>query len=327
MNIENKDVESLVDPKNARLSILPIIYTHIWDMYKKHKSSNWVEDEIPYKDDIIDWKTKLDDDGRHFIKLTLAYFSASDLIVNENENKNNDEITILEVNFYIRSKMEREDTHSITYSSHLEVLVPDKEERLKLINAVETVPVIKEKAKWFRKYINNGTIVERIVSGAITEGIFFSSSFCSIYWLKKKGLMPALTFSNELISKDEGNHRDTYCLIYRTMIKNKLPKETVINMIKDAVILEQNFATEALPVKLVGMNIIEMKKYIEYVADHLSINLIGERIYNGENPFDWMDMISIDTKINFFDKKVPNYAETSLISNNEDNKIRFDAQF
>lgn len=325
--MENKDIEPLVDPKNARLSILPIVYTHIWDMYKKHKSSNWVEDEIPYKDDIIDWTTKLDNDSRHFIKITLAYFSASDLIVNENESKNESEITIPEVKFYIRNKEEREDTHSITYSSHMEVLVPDKEEKIKLINAVETIPVIKAKAEWFRKYIKNGTIVERIVAGAITEGIFFSSSFCSIYWLKKKGLMPALTFSNELISKDEGNHRDTYCLIYRTMIKNKLSNESIINMIKDAVILEQNFATEALPVKLMGMNINEMKKYIEYVADHLAINLIEERIYNGENPFGWMDMISIDGKINFFDKKVPNYAETCLISDNENNEIRFDANF
>lgn len=198
--------DPLFDPKSKRPSILPIEYPEIWDFYTKHKGAYWVEGEIPYRDDLDDWNNKLDDDERYFIKMMLAYFSPSDMIVNESESKNESEITIPEVQFYIRNKMEREDTHSLTYSNHLETLVPDKEERIKLINSIETIPVIKAKAEWFRKYINGGNKYERLVATAITEGIFFSSSFCSIFWLKKRGLMPALTYSNELISKDEGNH-------------------------------------------------------------------------------------------------------------------------
>jgi ribonucleoside-diphosphate reductase beta chain len=324
---KKKQHDPLTDPKNKRNSILPIIYSEIWKMYKDHKGAKWVETEINYTEDLPDWN-KMDKDSQYFIKMMLAYFSPSDLIVNENESENESEITIPEVQFYIRNKMEREDIHSLTYGLHLETLVPDKEERIKLINSVETIPVIKAKAEWFRNYINNGTLTERIVAGAITEGIFFSSSFCSIFWLKKQGLMPALTFSNELISKDEGNHRDFYCLIYRSLISNKLPKERVIEMIKTAVILEQNFATDSLPVKLVGMNADLMKQYIEYVANHLALNLIEQQIYNVENPFEgWMEMISLSGKINFFDKKVGDYAETSVLSKREDNEIRFDADF
>lgn len=320
-------MDPLFDEKSKRSSILPIVYPEIWSFYIKHKGSYWVEGEIPYRDDLDDWNNKLDDDERYFIKLMLAYFSPSDMIVNESESKNEGEISIPEVQFYIRNKMEREDTHSLTYANHLETLVPDKEERIKLINSVETIPVIKDKAEWFRRYINNGNKYERIIATAITEGIFFSSSFCSIFWLKKRGLMPALTYSNELISKDEGNHRDFYCLLIRLFLDGRVSREQIIEMITSAVRLEVNFASVSLPVKLLGMNIDLMTKYIEYVADHLALNLIGERIYKGENPFEWMDMISMDIKTNFFEKRVGAYSDVVALSSKEENEIRFDAQF
>jgi ribonucleoside-diphosphate reductase beta chain len=323
----NVILDPLTNPKNKRNSILPIVYDEVWKMYRDHKGNYWVEEEVPYRDDLPHWN-KMDSDSKYFIKMMLAYFSASDLIVNENESENESEITIPEVQFYIRNKMEREDTHSLTYGNHLEVLVEDKKERDELINSVDTIPVIKAKADWFRNYINNGTLTERIVAGAITEGIFFSSSFASIFWLKKQGLMPALVYSNELISKDEGHHRDFYCLIYRSLIKNQILTEKIIKMIKDAVILEQNFATVSLPVKLIGMNNDLMKQYIEYVADHLALNLIGKTIYNKTNPFEgWMEMISLNSKSNFFDKKNGEYAETSMIGNKDENQVRFDVEF
>lgn len=327
----NDQIDPLTDPKNRRNSILPIMFPQVWDMYKIHKAANWNEEEIPYREDLPDWD-KMDKDSKHFIKMMLAYFSPSDLIVNENESENEKDITIPEVQFYIRNKMEREDTHSLTYAKHLEILVPDEKERNELINSVETIPVIKAKADWFRDFINNGTLIERIIAGAITEGIFFSSSFCSIYWLKKQGLMPALISSNDFISKDEGHHRDFYCLIYRLLVVNKLPKEKVIEMIKAAVKLEQNFATISLPVKLIGMNDILMKQYIEYVADHLALNLIEQTIYNPKdkivNPFSgWMEMISLSGKANFFDKREGNYAESGMLAKPGQNEIKFDEEF
>ena len=215
----------LFDPKSKRPTIKPIMYSELWTFYLQHKGARWNENEVPYRDDLDDWNNKLDEPERYFIKMMLAYFASSDMIVNESEGKNQDEITIPEVQFYIRNKMEREDVHSLTYINHLETLVPDKEERDKFINAVETIPVIKDKAEWFRNYIYKGNQYERIVATAITEGIFFSSSFCSIFWLKKRGLMPALTLSNEWISKDEGHHRDFYCLLTRLFLMDFISRD------------------------------------------------------------------------------------------------------
>lgn len=322
---ENKEVEMIFDPKNSRTRLFPIKYQLLWDEYIKHKSAHWVNTEIAFASDLNDWNA-MNDDERKFLKMVLAFFANSDLIVNEKEERDSNKFTILEINFYIRNKMEREDEHTITYHRHLEVLVPDEKERQELFNAIENVASIKKKADWCKKYIEHGSPIENIVMGACTEGIFFSSSFCSIYYMKKNNRMPALCQSNEFISKDEGSHRDFAIILYRAYVINKLPEEDVINMIKECVLLEQEFVRESLPVGLIGLNADMMCTYVEHVANNLSMNLISKKIYEVENPFPWMKLIGMDPKTNFFDKNGSNYANSGLL-NDKENQISFDVAF
>jgi ribonucleoside-diphosphate reductase beta chain len=316
--------EPLLDRQNKRDSLYPIVWTGMWDFYKLHLSTHWVAQEIDLSKDINDWTLVLTDNERHYIKHGLAFFAGSDFIVNESQRKDAEEVTVKEYEFFNDDKISRENIHSTTYADLIETLVKDENEKEKLKNAVKTMPSIKQKAEWMREYIDEGTFVERIVAEAIMEGIFFSGTFCGIFWLRKRGLMAALCDSNELIARDEGIHRDFNCYMYRELIKNKLPEELLIHMIKRAVDIEKVFVTDSLPVTLIGMNGDMMCQYIEYVADHLSFNLIGKTIYNVENPFnDWMQAIALKVKADFFVHRPTAYGKTAVLAKKEDIKIRF----
>lgn len=319
------ETEPLLDAKNKRDSLYPILWEGMWEYYKLHLSTHWVAHEIDLAKDIKDWTTKLNDDEKHYIKYGLAFFAGSDFIVNESQKKDNDEVTVKEYEFFNDDKISRENIHSIVYADLLETYVKDEKEKYMLQNAVKTMPSVKKKADWMREYIDKGTFVERVVAESIMEGIFFSGTFCAIFWLKKRGLMAGLCDSNELISRDEGIHRDFNCYLYREIIKNKLPEEILIKIVKEAVEIEQLFVTESLPVRLIGMNSDLMCRYIEYVADHLCTNLIGKTIYGVDNPFsDWMIAIALNVKADFFVHRPTAYGTTAVLSNKEDIAIRFD---
>lgn len=325
--LEN-ETEILLDPKQKRDSLYPIVYEGMWKYYQKHNASHWFASELDLSKDKNDWEKVLNDDERHYIKNGLAFFAGSDFIINENQEKDAQEVTVLEYNFFNRDKMSREDIHSIQYANLLEEYVKDPIEKERLKNAVSLIPSIKEKADLMREYIANGTFVERLVMGAIMEGIFFSATFCGIFWLRKRGLMPGLCDANEFIARDEGLHRDFACFVYKKHIVNKLPEQALIHMIKKAVKIEQNFVYHSLPVSLIGMNNILMCQYVEYVADHLCMNLIGKRIYYVEDPFsDWMASILLKIKTDFFVHRPTSYGNSTVSASKEDIKIRFDDDF
>lgn len=320
-------IEPFLDSKNHREKLYPIQYQDLWKYYQLHKSSFWVSEEVDLYKDVRDWNEKLTDDERHYIKWTLAFFAGSDFIINENQKKDDEEVTILEYNFFNADKISRENIHSQSYADLIEAYIKDPSEKEKLLNATSDIPSIKRKADWMRKYIVNGSFVERLVASSIMEGIFFSGSFCSIFWLRKRGLMPGLCDMNELISRDEGIHRDFACLVYRDHIVNKLSEDVLTEMIREAVEIEKQFCTEALPVSLIGMNSDLMCQYIEYVSDHLCVNLIGKRIYKVENPFEWMNMISMDTKADFFVHRPTAYAKQKVLTSSDENRVDFDSEF
>ncbi len=310
-----------------RTRLYPIQYPDVWDMYKKQFAAFWSVEEVSLADDINDW-SKLDEDEKHFILMVLGFFANSDFIVNENLDENFVEqikIPELKITYHYQEMME--DVHSQMYQVLIDTLVKKEEVKERLFNSVKDIECIKKKAEWARKWIKNGSFVQRLVAFSIVEGIFFSASFCSIFWLKKRGLMPGLCQSNELISRDEGMHRDTAVLVYRNHIVNKLDTQMIIDMIKDAVEVEKEFVRDSLPYNLKGMNKNLMCQYVEYVADHLSNELIGERVYKAENPFVWMSLISLENKGNFFERKVTNYAKQTVLSKKEENEISFDADF
>ena len=310
-----------------RTRLYPIQYPEIWDMYKKQFAAFWSVEEVSLADDLNDW-AKLEDDEKHFILMVLGFFANSDFIVNENLDENFVEqikVPELKITYHYQEMME--DVHSQMYQVLIDTLVKKEDVKEKLFNSVKDIECIKKKAEWARKWIKNGSFVQRLVAFSIVEGIFFSASFCSIYWLKKRGLMPGLCQSNELISRDEGMHRDTAVLVYRNHIVNKIDKQMIVDMIKDAVEVEKEFVRDSLPYNLKGMNKTLMCQYVEYVADHLSNELIGERVYRVENPFVWMSLISLENKGNFFERKVTNYAKQTVLSKKEENEISFDAEF
>jgi ribonucleoside-diphosphate reductase beta chain len=310
-----------------RTRLYPIQYPDVWDMYKKQFAAFWSVEEVSLADDINDW-AKLDDDEKHFILMVLGFFANSDFIVNENlEDNFVDNIKIPELKILYNYQAMAENIHTEMYQVLIDTLVKKEEVKERLFNSVKDIECIKKKAEWARKWIKNGSFVQRLVAFSIVEGIFFSASFCSIFWLKKRGMMPGLCQSNELISRDEGMHRDTAVLVYRNHIVNKLERGMVVDMIKDAVEVEKEFVRDSLPYNLKGMNKNLMCQYVEYVADHLSNELIGERVYKVENPFVWMSLISLENKGNFFERKVTNYAKQTVLSKKEDNEINFDAEF
>ena len=321
--------EPLLKENKDRFVIFPIQHNDIWSFYKKHEASFWTAEEIDLHADLVDWATKLNDDERYFIKHVLAFFAASDGIVNENLAENFlHEVQYPEARFFYGFQIAMENIHSETYSLLIDTLIKDPIEKDRLLHAIETVPCVQRKAEWALRWIGKGSFAERLIAFAAVEGIFFSGSFCSIFWLKKRGLMPGLSFSNELISRDEGLHCDFACLLYTKHLLNRMPKKTVETIIRDAVEIEKEFVTDALPVNLIGMNAKLMQQYIEFVADRLLVELGNEKIYNATNPFDFMDMISLQGKTNFFEKRVGEYQKAGVMNQNkETNKFSLDADF
>ena len=297
----NQD-EPILKENKDRFVIFPIKHDDIWAYYKKAEASFWTAEEIDLQQDVTDWKEKLNDNERHFIKHVLAFFAASDGIVNENLAENFvSEVQYPEAKFFYGFQIMVENIHSETYSLLIDTYIKDPKEKDMLFHAIDTLDCVKKKADWALRWIENASFAERLIAFAAVEGIFFSGSFCSIFWLKKRGLMPGLSFSNELISRDEGMHCDFACHIYSKHIKNKLPQQRVTEIITNAVEIEKEFITDALPVRLIGMNSDLMGQYIEFVADRLLGELGCPRVYNATNPFDFMEMISLQGKTNFFE--------------------------
>ena len=311
--------EPILEENKNRFVLFPIQHDDIWSFYKKAEASFWTAEEIDLQPDLIDWENKLNDDERYFIKHVLAFFAASDGIVNENLAENFlSEVQYTEAKFFYGNQIAMENIHSETYSLLIDTYIKETEEKNRLFNAIETLDCVTKKADWALRWIEEGSYAERLIAFAAVEGIFFSGSFCSIFWLKKRGLMPGLSFSNELISRDEGLHCDFACLLYNNLLVNKLPKEQVRDIILDAVEIEKEFILDALPVKLIGMNSDLMSQYIEFVADRLLVELGCEKEFSVSNPFDFMEMISIQGKTNFFEKRVGEYQKAGVL--NQDNQ-------
>ena len=305
--------EILLKENKDRFVILPINYPAIWEKYKKHEASFWTAEEIDLGDDMKDWNN-LNAGERHFISHILAFFAASDGIVNENLAVNfMSEVQLPEARCFYGFQIMMENIHSETYALLIDTYIKDPKEKDRLFHAIDTVPAVKKKAEWALRWIENGSFAERLVAFAAVEGIFFSGSFCSIFWMKKRGLMPGLTFSNELISRDEGLHCEFACLLY-SMLKSKLTEKEVHGIISDAVAIEKEFVTEALPVDLIGMNAKLMQQYIEFVADRWLTELGYSKIYNATNPFDFMELISLQGKTNFFEKRVGEYQKSGVMN-------------
>jgi len=311
-------VELILRENKNRFVLFPIQHDDIWGMYKQGVASFWTAEEIDLSQDLTDWE-KLNEGEKHFVSHVLAFFAASDGIVNENLAQNFlDEVQFPEAKCFYGFQIMMENIHSETYSLLIDTYIKDPKEKSKLFNALETVPCVAKKGEWALRWIENGNFAERLIAFAAIEGIFFSGSFCSIFWLKKRGLMPGLSFSNELISRDEGLHCDFACLLYTKYIANKLPEQQVIDIIKNAVEIEQEFIIDALPAALIGMNSKLMSQYIEFVADRLLEALDCRKIYNVSNPFDFMEMISLQGKTNFFEKRVAEYQKAGVMSDSTD---------
>jgi ribonucleotide reductase beta subunit family protein with ferritin-like domain len=317
-------IEPILDTKNKRFTTFPIQYNDIWELYKHAVACFWTVEEIDLGKDKLDWE-KLTSNEKHFISNVLAFFAGSDGIVNENISLNfSQDIQIMEGLCFYAFQEAIENIHSETYSLLIDTYI-EEEDKSRLFNAIHTIPCVKKKADWSLEWTNNKntTFAHRLVAFASVEGIFFSGSFCSIFWLKKRGLMPGLTFSNELISRDEGLHTDFAVLLY-SHLENKLPQQTIYDIICSAVEIEKEFITESLPCNLIGMNQELMKEYIEFVADRLIVQLGYDKFYNSKNPFDFMELISMRKKTNFFEKRVAEYNKAGV--GVDDNSMKLDLE-
>jgi len=325
----SSQVEPILAENKDRFVIFPIQHKDIWERYKKSEASFWTAEEIDLHQDLTDWTNKLNDDERYFIKHILAFFAASDGIVNENLAENFvNEVQYSEAKFFYGFQIMMENIHSETYSLLIDTYVKDEKEKNQLFNAIENFPAIKKKADWALKWIESPSFAERLIAFAAVEGIFFSGAFCSIFWLKKRGLMPGLTFSNELISRDEGVHCDFAVHLHEKHLVNKVPKQRIREILIDALDIEREFITESLPASLIGMNANLMSQYLEFVTDRLLNELGCDKEYNTANPFDFMDMISLQGKTNFFEKRVSEYQKAGVLNKEEDkDKFTFDADF
>ena len=309
----SRNIEPLLVENRDRFVILPIRHTDVWQMYKKAEASFWTAEEVDLSEDLADW-ARLNDNERHFISTVLAFFAASDGIVNENLAVNfMREVQIPEARCFYGFQLAIENIHSEMYSLLIDTYIKDPVKKNYLFKAIDTIPAVNRKAEWALRWIQSDNFAERLVAFAAVEGIFFSGSFCSIFWLKKRGLMPGLTFSNELISRDEALHCEFATLMY-SMLNNKLAPERVQQIIKEAVDIEKEFVSDALPVSLIGMNAVLMKQYIEYVADFWLVRLGVPKLYNSTNPFDFMELISLSGKTNFFEKRVGDYQKAGVMS-------------
>ena len=303
-------MEHILQENPNRYVLFPIKYPDLWEFYKKLQHSNWSAEEIDLVEDQADWVNKLNEDERFYIKNVLGFFAASDGLVNANICLNFiNEVQYPEAVFFYGGQIFIEQVHSETYSLLIDTYIKDHKEKNDLFNAIETMSCVKKKADWALKWIESDSFAERLIAFAAVEGIFFSGSFCAIFWLKKRGLMPGLAFSNELISRDEGLHCEFACHLYNNYIHNKLSQKRIQEIICDAVKIETEFISESLPVKLIGMNADLMTQYIQFVADHW-LNALGcDKVYNSKNPFDFMDMQSMQAKGNFFEKRVSDYRK------------------
>jgi ribonucleotide reductase beta subunit family protein with ferritin-like domain len=320
--------EPILKDNSARFVLFPIKYPDVWKMYKEAESSIWTLEEIDLSADMKDWQS-LTADEQYFIKHVLAFFAASDGIVLENlATRFMNDVKIPEARCFYGFQIAIENIHSETYSMLIETYIRDTAEKANLFAAIDTIPFVKRKAEWCLKWISSDrSFAERLIAFAAVEGIFFSGSFCAIFWLKKRGLMPGLTFSNELISRDEGLHCDFACLLYNKHIVNKISQIRVEEIICDAVTIEKEFICGSLPVKLIGMNAALMAKYIEFVADRLLVALGHEKVYHTANPFDFMEMISLQGKTNFFEKKVGEYQKAGVMSADSNKVFSLSADF
>ena len=308
--------EPLLADNKDRFVLFPIKHQDIWQMYKQAEASFWTAEELDLTTDVQDWANKLTEDERFFIKHVLAFFAASDGIVNENLAVNFlKEVQYPEARCMYGFQVMIENIHSEAYSLLIDTYIKDVVEKDRLLRAIDTIECVQKKAEWALRWIDKGSFAERLIAFAAVEGIFFSGSFCSIFWLKKRGLMPGLAFANELISRDEGLHCDFACMLYTQHLQEQLPKETVTQIIRDAVEIEKEFVTDALPVGLIGMNSKLMCDYIEFVADRLLVALGCSKIYNNINPFDFMELISLQGKTNFFEKRVGEYQKSGVKEN------------
>ncbi|PSK35182.1 ribonucleoside-diphosphate reductase small chain [Candidozyma pseudohaemuli] len=317
---EQEADEPLLIENKRRFVLFPIKYHEVWQMYKKAEASFWTAEEIDLSKDMGDWN-KMNDNERFFISRVLAFFAASDGIVNENLVENfSAEVQIPEAKCFYGFQIMMENIHSETYSLLIDTYIKDPKEADFLFNAIENIPCIKKKADWALRWIadDNALFAERLVAFAAVEGIFFSGSFASIFWLKKRGLMPGLTFSNELICRDEGLHTDFACLLF-SHLQNRPDASIVEKIITEAVVIEKEFFTDALPVSLLGMNANLMCQYVEFVADRLLVALGNKKVYNVTNPFDFMENISLAGKTNFFEKRVSDYQKAGVMAKSNDN--------
>jgi ribonucleoside-diphosphate reductase beta chain len=308
--------EKILMENPHRFVLFPIEHNDLWKMYKQQQACIWTAEEIDLGQDVTDWENKLNSDEQHFIKHVLAFFAASDGIVNENIAENFlKEVQYTEAKMFYGFQIMMENIHSETYSLLIDSYIKDKEQQLHLFHAIDTIPAIQKKAEWAVKWISSESFVERLIAFAAVEGIFFSGSFCSIFWLKKRGLMPGLTFSNELISRDEGMHCDFACHLYNNHIEKKLSEKKIREIICGALEIEKEFILEALPVRLIGMNSELMGQYLEFVTDRLLTALGCSKVYNSTNPFDFMENIAIQGKTNFFEKRVAEYQKMGVNNN------------
>lgn len=318
-----EEAEPMLLPTLSRFTVFPIKHENLWAMYKKAQMSNWTAEEIDFSKDMDDWDG-LSDNEKHFIKYILAFFAGSDGIVFENINNNfADEIQLTEARSFYAYQCHNEMVHGETYSKLIDKYIKSSTEKNQLFEAIKTIPCIERKAKWAMKWFSKERpFAERLLAFACVEGIFFSGSFCAIFWLKKRGLLPGLCFSNELISRDEGMHQEFAVEVFN-MLKNKPSASVIEEIIRDAVSIEKEFITDALPCSLIGMNSDKMIEYIEYVADRLAKQVGHDKIWNTKNPFDFMENISLDGKTNFFEKRVGDYGKMDEDSTN----IEFDEDF
>lgn len=321
------NIEPILQPNDNRFVIFPIQHKDIWDWYKKQEASFWTAEEIDLEQDVWDWENKLNDDERYFLKHILAFFAASDGIVNENLAENFvSEVQYTEAKFFYGFQLMMENIHSEVYSLLIDTYIKNEKEKDELFRAIEVFPAIKKKAEWALRWVESESFAERLIAFSAVEGIFFSGAFCSIFWMKKRGLLPGLTFSNELINRDEGLHADFAVYLHQNHMVNKVSKERITEILVNALDIEREFITESLPVSLIGMNSKLMTQYLEFVTDRLLLEYGCEKVYNATNPFDFMEMISLEGKTNFFEKRVSDYQKAGVKSGGT-GSIAFDADF
>lgn len=324
-------IEPLLIENKNRFVLFPIKHHDIWELYKLSQSSLWIAEEIDFSLDKNDWDLRLNNNERFFIKNILAFFAFSDGIVNENLALNfHNEIQIPEVRCLYTGQMQIESIHSECYSLMIDTYITDSEEKNKMFNSLESNPIVSKKAEWGLKWITNGTFAERLLAFGVIEGVFFSGSFCAIFWLKSRGLMPALCMSNQFISRDEALHCHTCVLLYSKLIYTRLSEKRVHEIFTEAYLIEKEFITKSIPVSLIGMNNTLMVQYIEFVCDYWLDRLGYSKLFNSVNPFPFMDYINIETKSNFFEKRESNYSKANISFNKEsiiDNDFSIDYDF